>query len=511
VGSGVVVAAVVVTSANAYGHLGAPLGAVLETSRPPDQAVVRREDFSSCVSALATPNLGRPRPFRFVNVTKFGDRPLQLMDTDGPPPRGAVAVVVAPRQEFTLYGERFAESPHVTQHESAIFHGSYALVTAESHPTARATVESFLRERFPEVRDAARDDSPPRYLVPLLQYGAVRAILEGHVDVGRVDDGRSDTEAPPTPDRALPRLPWTRPGTVRTGRGTFYDFEPNGRWVQVYRRRGPTERIELPSPEEDRLGFASHAAILARLGVPHPERLSAVEQIDAGIARLPALVAEAGVPTATRGIHAYQVRANRAGYEALARPSEGEGVFGPADRERRRDTLLWSTLRESHAYAAALPSRLRWRDADDPAFARAPTDDAGLPVLRVQRPLLLFGNGLARGEQPVELRIGETRDTLHLALAHLYFGDWALALDRDGAIAGGLLEYEYDAEPPHALRRIELADDGMISRATGSRRFLSTSASAWTLRQLELRTSGLRPAPVVERPSLGSSENRQVR
>lgn len=460
----------------------ARLGALVEVSGEPDQATIRREDYSSqCAHTLGTPSAAAAPAvrFRFSNDIKFGRRELTMFPTAEKASVGSALVYQAPRQEFTLYGERFAESPHVTQHETAIFSGRYVLFAENEKNAELGAVRDFLRTKFPHVREVASGNG--YFLVPLSQMGVLSNVLSGKVDESSTNPTVRMTVPPAT----------VKPGMVQTGRGTFYDFDPSGLWVTVYRRGGGApQRISLVSSEEQ-LNYASHAAILARMGVVNPERLSPVEQIDAAIAKTPALLDEYGTPGALRGLQTYRVLENRERFSHLAKPAPNEGRWGPSDRASKRRTVLWSALRDELDYEKALPPGLRWYEAHDPVLARAPVDAEGFPSLRVQRPFLVFGLDLAGEEEPAELRIAHDRSSLHLQLVQAHLGGFTWDLDREGHVAGGILEFEYEANPPYALQRIELVDEGMVSRWEGRRRSLSTKTAEWVVQKL------LRGAPVA--------------
>lgn len=468
---------------NAFGAVAeahAPLGARVVVSGEPNQATTRREDFTDCAGAVLVDPSSKPARYRFENRTKYGQRGLVLHRLPSEDP--SVPLYWAPRQELTLYGERFAESPHVTQHETSIFHGSYVLVSADLETLRHPRALTFLAERYAKVRDEG-DGTTVQFVVPLSQYPLVLRILSGDTR-----DAVAPSMAPSGATALAPTVPVT-PGLVRTGRGTYYDFDRSGMFVTVYARGQSPKRISLVSSAEE-LAYASHAAILRRMGVVLPEKLSPVGQIFAGIEQNQKLLNAHGTPAAARGLMAYRAEENAHQYDAVHR-TVPDGRWAESDRVRKRQTILWSTLRESDEYASELPPALRWHGLDSPSLDVAPIASDGHPSLVVQRPFLVFGPALAQGEAPTEIRVAETRDALHLQIAHAYLGDWTFALDRAGAIAGGILEYEFDAENPEHLVRVELVDDGLVSAATGKRRTLSAAAVAWVLRSLE-KTAALR-------------------
>lgn len=448
-----------------------PLGPRLDVAGDVDQATILREDFSDCSSTLALPSVRIARHYDFMNRVKYGLRTLVLYDTAVTTP---YRHMVAPRQEFTLYGDRVAESPHVTQHASSIFQGTYVLLPLDTEGPTLPAVRTFLVQRFPQVSTEG-DEAGSFFLVPLSQWPSVEAILHPKSPAPSAASFRSPS---------VPQIAPT-PGTVRTGRGTYYVFPPSGYSVTIFPRMGAPRTMDLA---ENRAGlryagYASHAAILERMGVRNYEKMSPVEQIHAAIEHTEGGLETFGVPRTLRALLAHQVATLKSQYDDVARQIP-EGRWAESNRRRKRDTYLWAALDASEDLVAHLPRSLRWHAPGALAFRLAPRDGDGLPALRVQRPFLVFGSGLRQGEEPAEIRIGETRYVLHLQLAHAYLGAWAFDLDDAGAIGGGLLEYEYDPAEPSRLLRVRVADDGFVSVATGKRETLSPVATEWVQRKL---------------------------
>ncbi len=416
------------------------------------EELASKEELSLPKESPRNPELG-PSQFYQSHGASLALHPVKDLEIDGYP------VVKVPYQEFLE--RKDAESIHRIVHHRYMVEGFYVLWSPPPGVKLPAQLDYHFDSSFISLTRAYKHIKI--YLIPLDQYLSQRSAF----------DRSSPREW--IVGLAAPHPLETKPGSITTGLGTHYVFQENGR-IDVFPKTGAP--FSIANGVKDHRAFGSHAEILRRQGVSKSSLAATdAENLQIGIARNESQIVnemqKKEIDPTIRSLYAQRLKELSNSYKA-ANPSAQAAIIKGA-------------LALAADAQVFLPEYLKMRPLHDRAFRVAPKFSDGTPQIRILRRFLLLRTASAGLEPTLYIfeRPTNSVDGMHLQVLHGNLGNFALDLEADGKVAGGVIALTYDDTSEH-LVGMALDSNGMVPfHQSPQNTRLTPEEQAWLRNQID--------------------------